>query len=478
MSWHNIHRTTLISQAVLASLLGTTGLAHAINLGQADIQSAQHEPLSAIIEVSDIDAKNFNASLATPDIYRQLGLDANAKISVTFTPTSATSGKIKLSSNTPISAPFTDVVLNLNDNGKQLIEAQTLLMPLPKSGTFKLPEQNSEVITTEVKQNLPVVTDIPTDDTATVLEADNTTDVATQNHDGLAKDDIQVNTPANTKKSSVELAPEGIDTQTQILTEQITRHVYPAGQAPKELTNQPTSEEVVASTQETSTKTDNSDDITTPPSGKAVYVVQSGDSLWSIANQIAKANNMSVDDVMKAIHTANPDAFNHGKMNQLKTNANLNLPDYDVIPSQKAIQEAIHAKRSQHKGQAGKKTTHKKSGGHSQNMHAKTSSQHGSHNAHKKPAKQALPKAQVTLVTPTQQGKATGTNTKAVKNATTGGDSNLVGTLKQTRQQTASNAKQVNSLNRELSSATQKLQLQNQKLAELESRLKALKDKK
>lgn len=467
MSWHTIHRTTFIYQAVLTSLLGVSSLAHAISLGQADIQSAQHEPLSAIIEVSDIDAKNFNASLATPDIYQQLGLDANAKISVTFTPTSATSGKITLTSNTPISAPFTDVVLNLNDNGKQLIEPQTLLMPLPKSGTFTLPQKQAQVMTSDLNQNLPVVTPNQT------TEPENTEQTLAVDSAKTPTHDTKTSTKNSEKTTVAQITPQGVNTQTEILTEQITRRIYPAGQAPTEAVASQeniTQEPVIASeTKDEVTPADN------PSSGKAVYVVQSGDSLWSIANQIAKANNMTVNEVMQAIHAANPDAFNHGKMNQLKTNANLSLPDYDVIPSQKAIQEAIHAKHTQQSQQTAKTTAHKKSG--TQTKSTETVSQRNSH-ATKKPAKQALPKAQVTLVTPTQQGTATGTNSKAAKNATTGGDSNLVGTLKNTRQQTASNAKQVNSLNRELSSATQKLQLQNQKLAELESRLKALKDKK
>lgn len=452
MSWHHTHRTTLISQAILACLLGTTSLAHAINLGQTDIQSAQHEPLSATIEVSDIDAKNFHVSIATADIYQQLGLDANAKISATFTPTSESSGRITLTSNTPISAPFADIVLNLNDNGKQIIEPQTLLMPLPKSGTFTLSEKPTQIITTNQQQNLPVVTPAPKDKT-------HPADVVAQEIMSGISETKQPNQNSNTNKTNS-------NKQIQILTEQVTRQVYPIGQAPKELTpaDTETANDVLASTQDgTDDKTD-----TRSPSDKS-YVVQSGDSLWSIAHQIATANNMSINEVMKAIHTANPDAFNHGKMNQLKANVSLQLPDYEVIPSQKAIQEAIGTKQQNQKAATNKKTNNQQSS----KSTSKTSTQ-----TTKKLAKQALPKAQVTLVTPTQQGKATGTNNKAVKNATAGGESNLVGTLKHTRQQTASNAKHVNNLNRELSSATQKLQLQNQKLAELESRLKALKEKK
>lgn len=84
-----------------------------------------------------------------------------------------------------------------------------------------------------------------------------------------------------------------------------------------------------------------------------------------------------------------------------------------------------------------------------------------------------LPKPQMTLVTPSQGGQATGSNTRGGS----GGGDQLVSTLRTTRAQTAQNARRVNGLNQELSSATQRLQLQNQRLAELEARLKALRDK-
>lgn len=72
-----------------------------------------------------------------------MGLSAADKITVRFTPTSDTTGQITLTSSTPISSPFADVVLNLNDNGKQVIEPQTLLMPLPSGGSFNLPDNSN-----------------------------------------------------------------------------------------------------------------------------------------------------------------------------------------------------------------------------------------------------------------------------------------------------------------------------------------------
>lgn len=486
MSWHKTHRTTFIYQAVLASLFGMVSLnASAMNLGQANITSAQHEPLSATINVTNIDAANFHASVASNDMYRQMGLSPDAQISVSFTPTSNNAGQITLTSNQPISTPFADVVLNLNNNGEQIIEPQTLLMPLPAANAFTLPEDKvTQVVTAETRPNLPETspaTKTP-DDTMSLDEP--ATQVITQDTPVLEPVPTAVGTSEGniiSKEETVlsQITPEGTNRQVDILTEAIVRRVYPAGQVPPTPTS-PTFDEpfIAQDTTPEQVSQPKQDQVTAPTesqSGQAIYVVQQGDSLWNIANVIAQANNMNVNEVMAAIHETNPDAFNKGNINQLKTNANLNLPNYQVIPSQKAIAEAIEAKRaSKERAVTARQPTSRSN---TARQIRKETPRRGSQ-VTAKPAQKALPKAQMTLVTPTQQGKATGTNNKSTPSAVAGGNGNLASTLKNTRQQTASNAKRVNSLNEELSSAARKVQLQNQKLAELESRLKSLKEKK
>ncbi|WP_420230375.1 FimV family protein [Psychrobacter sp. ER1] len=65
------------------------------------------------------------------------------------------------------------------------------------------------------------------------------------------------------------------------------------------------------------------------------YQVQRNDSLWIIAQQIAQENNLDTSIVMKQIQSQNPDAFINKDADQLKADAKLILPSYDVIPSQK-----------------------------------------------------------------------------------------------------------------------------------------------
>lgn len=604
------HRFNLVYQAVVVTSLGVGTLsAQAVSLSQANIQSAQHEPLSATIDVNNIDAKNFDASVASGNVYQQMGLKQDADIQVKFTPTSDNSGKITLTSKAPISKPFTDVVLNLKNNGEEVVEPQTLLMPISNANSTTIPASLTEpiMVASEQEQNLPIAggdigatdtainmpapsntpnnatngnaneeivaldlsagepidlspldeanlqnTKLPTEANLAVQSLDNTQSATQANAAqapiatpasspsvALSLDDPSVtttndaddmNADASTTTSSPTqtnqalstpkiisqqeqvlsaITPEGSNQQINILTEQITRKVLDSQEAidaaaeplPFPTTNEPTLQAKTPTAKDAKTTTNqntaqnkgkgkkdakNNTVPTETQSGEnPTYVVQSGDSLWGIANQIAQANNVSVMEVMTSIHQQNPDAFFGNNINRLKTNAALNLPNYNVVPSQKAIQEAINTNRQTRGGQDGKtstandKATDKKAQAPKRSNEPRRATQQAqtAQARSNKPQARPLPKAQMTLVSPSNTGQATGTQEKGSNRGRGDGNNQLVNTLKNTRSQAAANATRVNSLNQELTSATQKLQLQNQKLAELEARLKALKDK-
>ncbi|OLF39361.1 MULTISPECIES: hypothetical protein [unclassified Psychrobacter] len=161
MSWHLPHRLTNIHHAVSVALLCSVSsivwlpVAQAATIGKTNITSAQHEPLTASITVTDIDAKDFAASIANPVIYQQMGLTPTASMSVQFIPTSATAGQLLIQTSQPVSMPFADVVLAINDNGQRNVIPKTLLMPL---GNNNVPiKQSKRVVSNAPKPNLPVV---------------------------------------------------------------------------------------------------------------------------------------------------------------------------------------------------------------------------------------------------------------------------------------------------------------------------------
>ena len=153
MSWYlshhlsNMHlpfmRLSAMHKGVSIGLLCSVGTAvilpaaQAATMGKTVITSVQHQPLTASITVTGIRSADFSASLASPVVYQQLGLTPMASMSVSFMPTSATTGTVVISSTQPITMPFTDVVLALNDQGQRQVVPKTLLMPLTTNVSTK-----------------------------------------------------------------------------------------------------------------------------------------------------------------------------------------------------------------------------------------------------------------------------------------------------------------------------------------------------
>ena len=125
MSWqkYSVH-------LVLGFPLSLPIVAYAVNIGDTYVQTQQNQPLNASINVSDINPRTFSVKVAQADVYRQLGLSKDADIQITFVPTSSNGGQIVLTSKRPINAPFTDVVLNITENGVTKTLPKTLLMPI------------------------------------------------------------------------------------------------------------------------------------------------------------------------------------------------------------------------------------------------------------------------------------------------------------------------------------------------------------
>ena len=585
MSCHLSHRFTTIHRAV--------SNAQAATIGKTVITSAQHEPLAASIMVTDIQTANFSASLADSTLYQQMGLSPTDTMSVRFQPTSATSGQVFITTTKPVSKPFADVVLAINDGAQRTVIPKTLLMPL--EGSLPINASKNSV-TVANKLNLPTVSTtnaqpltvrksapppllstpkslapnlVATKHTATRLpvasaqtdniQIDNVQTAVTQPpkissslpventkitpsntsvYAATHLDNGRLNTDAETNKnitiphanstavSSVvaldntrETTPID-DPKFDILNIKITRQIQlnnnknnvinnnggimvtapaatpysnvlvaknnanktnatdaalnqvPSSEilynniAPNQVAAQPT-----ASPSATSTQTNPIGAVNTTTnhasSAKVSYTVQRNDNLWLIAQQIAEKNNLDVQTVMREIQAQNPNAFINKNADQLKADALLSLPNYDVIPTQKKLQEAINVQR-QYNSKANPAITKKP-----------TAPKSASKTAAEKPVTtktQILPTAQFSVLAPGQDGSAGGTKTKAGMATGNGLSTDVLDILKSSRQSTAVQAQRLSKTSSALDGYTKKLQLQNQKLAELQARLEKLRN--
>lgn len=586
MSCHLSRRLTPVHRAVSMALLYSVGLAaiipsaQAATIGKTVVSSAQHEPLNASIVVTDIRAADFSASLANPVIYQQMGLTPTDSMQVRFQATSATSGQVLISTSQPVSKPFADLVLSINDNGQRNVVPKTLLMPLNDSlpinktpenmvkGTKKpnLPSVSASTVkpltvrkgappplisVSNAAENQPALANIAAVDSSisrsvskiqaptvtATSQTSNLTYAPSRLDNGRLNSDSDIkNTISNAKNTDNGLSSSNsldssalsannsteptkvsandsakasirntpildkvlIDKPLDTLNIQVTRQIQPSRKKTAADTSPvptPTTSIIASNTENndtsvmaasidnTTSKTPNSaikdtssNDIAIDSSSVNQYQVQRNDSLWIIAQQIAQENNLDTSTVMKQIQTQNPDAFINRDADQLKADAKLSLPSYDVIPSQKNLEAAIDAQRQyiRRANTAAMQKTAQKS--------IKKPSKSTQTVKAKRPKKvvitktQVLPKAQFSVLAPGRDGNADGTQTKSASNTGSGLSTDILATLKATRQKTAAQAQRLSSTSNALNSYTKKLQLQNQKLAELQARLKKLRN--
>ena len=539
MSCHLPHRLTTIHRSVSMALLYSISYAalisnaQAATMGKTVITSAQHEPLSASIVVNDIQTPDFSASLADPTLYQQMGLTPTDSMTVRFQPTSATSGQLCITTTKPVSKPFADIVLTINDGAQRSVIPKTLLMPLDGSLSIN-PSKNS--VTAAKKPNLPVISssnaqpllvtkgtppplllasteiDKPTVQGNNTVYTTDQSDANRLNNDGNSNNNLIAPITSNTSTSPT-VALNSINAATpindapfksDILNIQIIRQIQPKSVNKESLAknsdiivstpmtpmsdNSPSTANTIAndtipynnnSSNSISTLGSNADISSISPDDTGSefnYTVQRNDNLWVIAQQIAEKNNLDVQTVMSEIQAQNPKAFINKNANQLKADAQLSLPKYDVVPSQKKIQTAISEQRK-HSRKANtpviKKDTISKAASKAQTEKAQAAKRNETPAIKKT---QKLPTAQFSVLAPGHDGSADGTKAKAGVATGNGLSTDVLDILKSSRQSTADQAQRLSKTNAILGSYTKKLQLQNQKLAELQARLKKLRN--
>lgn len=487
MSWqkYSVH-------LVLGFPLSLPIVAYAVNIGDTYVQTQQNQPLNASINVSDINPRTFSVKVAQADVYRQLGLSKDADIQIKFVPTSSNGGQIVLTTTRAINAPFTDVVLNITENGVTKTLPKTLLMPIDSAQkittqanttALQSPAQNI-VIGSANPVQLPVMSPDPmpmqpiTLPSTTINQLPNlpTTampvgaapmTVVSENSDNLRIQETR--TVRSVQPNGAVYTQDAPQMQNPIQTSAADNQLpSPAAS----YGNQPLDKSKSKSKSKYSAKNPQIIGETT------TYILQRNDNLWTIASNIAAANRKDVDQVMADIMAANPTAFPDNDPTKLVANTQLQIPKYKAVPSQIGIKSANKARQQYRQNKrrvASKKSVRAPKSAAKQPATPKTTKK--TLKAQKTPRPYAATKkSEMTIIAPNHtNGSVQGQSTK--NKVSKGMSSQVAAQVQQKRQATAQQATKVNKLNQDLVGAENRLKIQNTKLAQLEKRLKELNKK-
>ena len=213
-------------------------------------------------------------------------------------------------------------------------------------------------------------------------------------------------------------------------------------------TTQPSEPKLVAEkakTKTTTAKKVQKQSASTTTNAKEKHKVQANESLWGIANQIAKQENVPIQQVMNQIQKHNKHAFINGNPNQLKQGAILSL-DYQyqaTTPKPKATTLSTPPKKPE-------ATT------------ASTASP---------PAKKAEKQSQahMSIVAGDSKGTTQGSKAKGIDKKVA---NELTVRVRQARQSALGLQNNVRQLDRDLVAKEKRIALLNARLAELEQQLK------
>ncbi|MBD9415118.1 FimV family protein [Pseudomonas sp. PDM16] len=128
--------------AIAAASALTSGTAHALGLGEIDLQSSLSQPLVAeieLLEVRDLSQAEVMPSLASPDEFSKAGVDRQYFLTdLKFTPVIKPNGRsvIRITSTKPVREPYVNFLVEvLWPNGRLLREYTLLLDPPTYSPT-------------------------------------------------------------------------------------------------------------------------------------------------------------------------------------------------------------------------------------------------------------------------------------------------------------------------------------------------------
>ncbi len=278
-------RKLVLAMAAASAL--TSGMAHALGLGEIRLKSALDQPLEAEIELLDVrglQAAELRPALAPVEEFGKIGIERPQFLSdLTFTPQLRSDGRgvIRVTSSQPVREPYLNFLIEVLWPSGRLLREYTVLLDPP-------------LYTADSPAALPALPVAGLSPAAPVASA---------------APPLRATAPAPV--ASAPAAPR-----------QTAAAVAPAVPAPASRADAPR--------------------LPTPAldAAPAEYRTHRDDTLWQIAARVRPSGAVSVQQTMLAIQQLNPGAFADGNINRLKTGQVLRLPDARQI-SARSQREAL-----------------------------------------------------------------------------------------------------------------------------------------
>lgn len=277
-------RVSVAAVASSLAFLAIPGQVSAAGLGKVVVFSALGQPLRAEIEVNATAAElsGMRAQLASQEAFKQAGLDYTTSLrGITFTLDRRAGKKpvIRVASDTPISEPLVDVLVELNWPTGRLVREYTFLLDPP-----------------EVALKNPRVATVP-----------------------VASATSSPRQPALASSSSSSISEETRARAMAAVQGQGYARIASGSQAP-------------APAMSVKTRTASAPAANTGGGSGDTYVVKQGDTLRKIAGE-TRPDGVTLEQMLIGLLRANQQAFGGGNMNRLKTGKTLTIPDKGTVES-------------------------------------------------------------------------------------------------------------------------------------------------
>ena len=335
---------------------------HALGLGKLKVLSALNEPLNAEVEFTSItekELKGLNAGLAPRADFDIAGVERAPYLSqIKFTVSKRLDGKyfLQIRTEQPMEEPFLHMLLQVEWPGGRLVHEYTALIDPPyriagKPAGIEAPHISAPAPTpalpvpapapqvavappTEAKPPEPAPEELkPKVDEAAVTAATVPAEAAPK--EAPAPEAVAaMEKPAEEKLLG---PPEASAAASAPIPEaELAPKIEPLAAMPREDVVAPPEQAAPAAEMPVAAAEPSAPaapQAAPAPASVSEYAVKKGDTLWQIASQVRGERQISVEQVILALHRTNKDAFFGDNVNNLKAGKILKLPENEAIES-------------------------------------------------------------------------------------------------------------------------------------------------